>query len=380
MFSATLVQLRKDVETIKRVINVHETARGMFYGTLGEPDPWAGVRGAAPRRIEWQTYDHCAAFTRLYAIFSSFVEDLISQYLRFLPVLYPRYNDLPDGVLRQHRLGCAQILQKLGETGRYGHLTELELVKSLSSGVIGGSGYTLQREAFFTERQNYRLEPLGRLLAFAGIENGAYRISRHPSLLAFCEERQPEATSVESELNRFVQIRNEAAHSQVDEIVSVEEFKEIADFIVILGEAIAEIVQVEIVNQQMKHGRLQEIGTLTETFKGGQVGILTAKASALAVGDGLVVRNGLNQWRLVKVLSIQINGQPYESHNCVDGEEIGLGFDKIAKQGNVVFKLVAIASDQSAAPPVVQGADQASTVEETEDTAINDEEVTETEV
>jgi hypothetical protein len=369
MFSASLVQLRKDVETIKRVINVHETARGMFYAAIGDRDLWWEVRAAAPQRIEWQTYDHCAAFTRLYAIYSSFVEDLISQYLRFLPVLYPSYRDLPDRVLRQHRLGCAQILQKLGETGRYGHLTEHELVKSLSSGVIGDWGYTLQRDAFFTERQNYRLEPLGRLLAFVGIQNGATRLSRHPNLLAFCEERQPEATSVESELSRFVQIRNEAAHSQVDEIVSVEEFKEIADFIVILCDSLAEIVQIEVVDRQMKHGRLPEIGTLTKTFKGGHVGILRAKASSLEVGDGLVVRNGLHQWRIVKILSIQINDQPCESHNCSDGEEVGLRFDKTAKRGSVVFKVTTIVGSSLAESLQAEAADQTSSVEGTDDTA-----------
>lgn len=340
MFSDAASQLRTDVETIKKVIDVHEVARGLFYGPTAAPDGWSSIRANAPEKIQWQTYDHCAAFTRLYAMYSAFVEDVVWLYLRLLPALYPNYRDLPEGVLKQHRLGCAHILQKLGESGRYGHLTELELVKTFASGVVGNSGYVLQRDAFFIDRQNYRLDALGRLLAYLGIEDGATRLSRHPKLLAFCEERKPEATSVQSELSEFVRIRNEAAHSQVDEIVSVAEFKDTADFVILLCECLSDVLDHSVVEQQVERKELPEIGSLIETYKEGGVGILKAKPNLLATGDWVVVVNKLKQCRLIQVLSIQVDDKPVEKVDCQDGQEIGLGFNAKVKKGLAVFKAV----------------------------------------
>jgi hypothetical protein len=114
---------------------------------------------------------------------------------------------------------------------------------------------------------------------------------------------------------------------------------------------------------------------------------LKAKPSELSVGDSLVVRNGLNEWRIVKLLSIQINDQPRDSHTCADGDEIGLGFDKTAKQGNIVFKVTAVSSSplpsvtdaRVADPPVIPEVARVSADESIDEGSGSDEEETEAE-
>jgi hypothetical protein len=240
MFTSLLTRVREDVRNTKNLAMLHEYARQLFHD-VKPGDPWEGVRHNDPGKTLWQIYDHCACLTRLYAIYAIFVEELISEYLRMLPQLYENYSELPQAVSRQHRAGFGQILLKLGDVGPYSHLREMDIIPQLSHSLTGGRPYTLLSDAFFVDRHNYRADILAKLLGSVGIEDASSQIARHPRMRGFLAERIGGSATFESELNNFVKLRNEAAHSEVTEVIGSAKFQSIADLLVVLCEILAEI-------------------------------------------------------------------------------------------------------------------------------------------
>src|SRR5208337_4527125 len=121
MFGALTTRLRSEIEAIRKIVALYDQIGALLYN-IATPDPLAAVRGSVPNRLDFQIYNHCAALTRLYAVYAAFVDEVIQEYLRALPELYGSYCELPIAILKQHRLGLSQILLKLGETGPYRHL------------------------------------------------------------------------------------------------------------------------------------------------------------------------------------------------------------------------------------------------------------------
>lgn len=61
---------------------------------------------------------------------------------------------------------------------------------------------------------------------------------------------------MKNELEQFINRRNEAAHTQVTEVVGTDEIKRTADFIAHLGKAIAELISHAITARRYALGEL----------------------------------------------------------------------------------------------------------------------------
>src|SRR5262245_17464321 len=130
MFLGLLEKVRREIRLIKDVVAFHDRVRNDLAAEerSGDQDVLTRLRSQQPNRPAWQIYDHCAALTRLYAVYATFVDELVGEYLALLPKLYGEYEELPQAVLRQHRNGTAQILLKLGDSGPYRDLRESDVI------------------------------------------------------------------------------------------------------------------------------------------------------------------------------------------------------------------------------------------------------------
>src|SRR5206468_11465825 len=101
MFSEFTERLAAEIQTIKAALTTHEALRALLFGVEGMPpetaaaegDRLTGLRASAPPLLPWRIYDHCAAFTRLYAVYERFVFDLATRWIQMLPDLYKNYED-----------------------------------------------------------------------------------------------------------------------------------------------------------------------------------------------------------------------------------------------------------------------------------------------
>jgi hypothetical protein len=344
MFDALTNTLAQDLATFKDLLDAHDCARANYESSPATPDPWAGIRVRDVRRTTWHIYDHCAAFTRLYAIYSTYVDDLIEEYLELLPSLYVTYNLLPGMITTQHRLGLATMLGKIGDDGTYRRLREAEIIAALSQAIAGGTPYKLITKAFLPERSNYRLEVVARLLNTLGIEEAANRISNDVDLKSFLRSNKPD-TTIQSELEQFIIRRNEAAHSQVTEIVASDEVKFTADFIGHLGRAIAALLAEAVIARQHKLGQLIKLGTVEELAYGGRVVLTHLNRCMIRQGDRFAF--GFNEQLLVATaLELQVEDAKTEELIINEATEVGIRFGRKIKKGADIYAL----RDQQIAP------------------------------
>jgi hypothetical protein len=352
MFSSLISRLHVDIGATKDVVELHEYARGLFYldppkaHGLGEVgDPWHDIRKRNPGKTKWQVYDHCASLTRLYAVYSIFVDELVSEYLRVLPELYETYDQLPESILNQHRIGFGQILLKLGDTGPYRHLRESDIISQLSHGLSGGRPYSLLNDAFFVDRQNYRSDVLGKLLGYLGVINVCSKIATHPNMKAFLSERIGDAATFESELNGFIKLRNEAAHGQVGQVVGVGQFLAIADFLVLLCEILAEMLTRELHTRKAILGQFVELGVVKEVHYSGKVAIVKMKQIAIAAGEEIVLFRGGNP-RFGRIESLQLDGIASNQVAAQDGQELGVALTYKCKVGDLLGRIGSAVAEQ----------------------------------
>ena len=190
----------------------------------------ANLLPEAPDKLDWQVYDHCAALTRLYAVFEQYVGELVDEYVRLLPQLYAKYTDLPECITSQHRVGIGTILLKIGDKGPYKELEEHVIVRELAVGLSGATEYKLLSNAFFIERQNLRLDVLCKLFRSLDFEDCATFINRHSAVRQFIANERAGNSAAEKELGDFIDYRNEAAHRQVENVLALEEIGAIGAF------------------------------------------------------------------------------------------------------------------------------------------------------
>jgi hypothetical protein len=337
MFDPAIERLREDLEIVKNVLAINEFVRHDFYlPAANNSDRWIELRKCDPSKIEWQIFDHCAIFTRLYSIFEQFVDDLASEYLKLLPNLYDSYWDLPTAVITQHRLGVGQIMIKLGKEGPYRGIEEEVLVRQVSSGIRGEQPYVIVSEAFFIDRQNYRFDRVLALFAslgFAGLRQRIEKDGRIRSLLV-----EAGIASIDSELKEFVDRRNEAAHTEVSNIVAADAVKRIADFILVFGSVLSDAVKEEIWQRSADVGWYQPVATVKETHYGGRVIVVELEEAQYRVGDEFAL---IKKGKAIPVVvqSIQIANCAVASVTVKKRIEVGLTLNAKATLGSHLVRI-----------------------------------------
>ena len=237
-------------------------------------------------------------------------------------------------VTKQHRIGLSQISAKLSETRPYSHLSEYQIVADLSRGLAGERPFRLLPEAFLVDRQNYRLEALVRMLGYLGIENAENRIARHPRIVSFLTENWGESATLKAELKRFVDLRNEAAHDQVENTIGLLDFKLIVDLVEVVCLVLVEIMTREIVNRCNILGRMEQIGSVVHVYGSGKIPIIKAIPVRVKVGDEVaIVRAGH-----VSKSSIQIEGQDVAEVSATNGQGLGFRLDTKCDVGDVIAR------------------------------------------
>jgi hypothetical protein len=342
LFLLLTSRLRSEIDIIQKTLSMadglrtllaaHRTLLSAMQGAfpLGA-DPLnhaayglAALLPQAPDKVAWQVYDHCAALTRLYAVFEQYVGELVDQYVRLLPQLYAKYTDLPECVTNQHRVGIGTILLKIGDKGPYKELEEQVIVRELAVGLSGATEYKLLSNAFFIERQNLRFDVLCKLFRSLDFEDCATFINGHSAVEQFIRNERAGNSTVERELGDFIDYRNEAAHRQVENVLSVEQIGAVGRFLVALGDALAGMVDERVLRRRMDINQYTIVLGVTEIHHNGYVVIGTPDADVrLAVGDEVIVfGTGTCSRAIVESLQIGDRDEPEMTGNGVT--EVGL--------------------------------------------------------
>ncbi|WP_181256750.1 MAE_28990/MAE_18760 family HEPN-like nuclease [Merismopedia glauca] len=289
--------------------------------------------------IEWQVYDSCAAVTRLYAIYESFVENLIGDWVRLLPKIVSNYSELGEKIQNTHREGTARLLLDLNKN-RFQHLSIEKVVQGLFDGISHNQQYELLPEAFLLHEQNLRKEALEKLLADAGIENSWKWVLNSRKIKHFIEEVSASQNRAEGELKRLIDYRNEAAHGSVDrdQILGSQELLDLCDFIEAFCQALVELVSYQVICKKVYRGEAREIGTIAEWFTTPNAAVVKVKEVTLSVGSSLwLISETSSYCQLARIESIKVNDISKEQVNITSEIEVGLQLNREAKKGLSIY-------------------------------------------
>ncbi|BAZ12049.1 hypothetical protein NIES4071_38770 [Calothrix sp. NIES-4071] len=346
MFEEHLLAVRKNTSTVRYIIKTNEVSRKTAFAENAATKPvtqegtelLVNSQENIPSIQDWRLYDHCSVVTRLYAVYERFVEDLVKDWLKIIPKLFPLYLHLDERIKNTHQTGVARLLLEL-KKNRYENLGLEKVVGSLFYGVTNQE-YELVPEAFLFHEQNLRREILDKLLADAGIINAWSWLDKHRNITKFLEEVRENEVTAEKELNDLIIFRNQAAHGASPVILDYPKLLELCDFIDILCEAITELVTYRVIQYQLSVGQAREIGEITEWFKKQQAGVVKTEATNLSVGENLFLANEtIFYCQLAIIQSIRINDNAVEQVQTTPGMEVGLRFNIDARKGLRLYQI-----------------------------------------
>ena len=345
MFEKLLNNATVNIATIRALIKRNDKLREITFGRdneivkqLKDSGQFMELFAEVPTRKDWSIYEHCSVVTRLYAIYESFVEDLIKNWLEVLPNLTPRYSDLEKQIRNTHREGVGRLLRELNKK-KFKHLSPETVVRGFFDGLTANENYELIPEAFLFHEQNLRINILEKLLADSGISDNSWNwVVRHRDVKKFVEEIIGDRNNAEKELEQLIDYRNEAAHGLLDTFLGTQELLDLTYFIESLCQALAELVTYRIISLQTSAGEAREIGKITEWFKKPRAAVAIINDISLSVGDSLfLVSEESSYCRLATIESMEISDRPQQQLQITAATEVGFKFDIDAKKALTVI-------------------------------------------
>jgi len=278
------------------------------------------ILGDAADAVSWRVIDHCAAITRTYALFESFVLQILREYLAFLSGAYT-LSALGDEFKAKYTRGVGQLLLDQDKQ-RYQNLDIAGVISAASDAMADKAGYHLQPEALLRAEQNLRMTELQRLFSQCGLSGIEAWITSHSAVEEFFATQSRLSETVASELKQIVDYRNEAAHGDVDDVLGTEVLVEFTHFFEALCRSIVDFIQYDTLRRAKELGRATVVGVISERFHDDIV-VAKVKNATLSVGDGLYIfGKGLTMIGGVK--SIRLNDVDVETATIVNETEVGL--------------------------------------------------------
>jgi len=332
MYSSTLDGLLRQVGTVRAHVRTSERIRnlimrrdilctnaaracfdvGSFYSEALDP-------------TEWRIIDHCAAVTRLYAVYERFVADILGAHLAFLESNF-KYAELNDRLRRDHRRFLGNILADLDKS-RYGHLPLESVIKDFQDCLSGSASYRILPDALLTHDQNLRMPELSELFSRCDVGDMADWMSRHRTARAFFREQSRQSDTVDAELRQIVEARNDAAHGglEVDNVYGSEVLVEFADFIAMVCIVIHERICHEGVSKLVTLRKADEIGTIRHKYSNNRVRAIIG-AVTISVGDAVYIKQERCCYRAA-ITSLMEDDKLVSSITAYKDREIGISFD-----------------------------------------------------
>ena len=342
MYTAFLERTQRSIDSLRRHLATSEAVRAAIYErklnckaeTPCFDQPF--TIESAPDRLEWRVIDHCAAVTRIYAIYEQFAQEMIREHLSLLQMHFA-FAELPECLRTSYRRGLAEILEKK-DGPRYGHLDLQDLIKQYGS-ALSGKDYQLEPAAMLMQEQNLRFPELNRLFAACGIENIDTWIEKHRSLTAFFQKGGRLAGSAEHEMKELIEYRNDAAHGSinVDELPGLDYLFEFCDFVSAICEALSERVQLTGLEHLLKGGRAQQRGRASECLKNGMV-LIGAVTGNFKVGDTIFLCG--NDYCVSRsIQGLQIDDVAHSEVSLANPKEVGFAIDKPGRKNASIVML-----------------------------------------
>lgn len=328
MFDALTANALAQIDVVEELIRIHDAV--------------ADTREAEQRKgIKLYAVSSCV--TRLYAIYEKYVESAMSDFLAAMPELHP-YATLAEGLKTEYRIGISQVLSKI-DSERYRHLGHERVVRWYHDALTSASSYRFVPEALTRHEQNLRLQTLDTLLSRIQLSEFRGWLAREPGTVALYTEKSAVYEQLDAEVRSFVQLRNEAAHGELQELQGKDNLLRLCMLLRALVVAIASYMRKSLLEERQRAGRVRLIGRVTEVF--GKAGAFVARVNAASVvrkGSRLHLL-GTNYCHSVDVHTVMVDDVEVEAAVADRDEyEVGIACTTLPREKAEIYVDVAPAS------------------------------------
>jgi hypothetical protein len=330
MFDKLSANMQTQIDTIAKIVKVNRQLRNIASQEPSDLAAFSSLQDlikAMPSDEEWRVYEHCAVVNRLYAVYESFVENLIENWVRELPRIVPIYSELDEKIQSTHIDNVGRILRERHKQ-RFSELSIDRVISGLFNGVSGNQTYELLVEAFILHDRNLRAEDLDELFKNAGIHSNSWSwVKNNHHVKSFIDDNIAGENTAEGLLKELIDYRNDAAHGDIiDVTLSSGQLLELCDFIGAVCKSLSELVTYQVLLKEEKQGRAKQVGKISEWFKKPQAGIVKISNAKLKVGDSLFLAND-RDCQMAQIMSLQINDIDRDEVESISEIEVGIAFN-----------------------------------------------------
>ncbi|MEG3146338.1 MAE_28990/MAE_18760 family HEPN-like nuclease [Sphingomonas sp. RT2P30] len=303
------------------------------------------MRSSGPTSMQWRVQDHCAAVSRIYALFEQFCENLLADWIEFR-AKGCLYNLLPDKIKEGYASGIVFVLGNISRV-KYSHLVEGTLISEYNTALSGEIGYVLSAECLPHHKNNLRWDDLLEIFSRCGIPDLVSSVSRHPVLTSHFQTEKKIVEQTSSKLTSFIQYRNDAAHGlvEVEQILGFEELRDYADFIRCLCFVVDQLLK----RHGLEHLEAQEkasfVGTVAEVFQNCRTVCVMDGVSISKNDTFIIVTERVCSERVV--VSLMMDDVAQQRVVVSAPTEVGILFDAPVPKRAKLYKLAALPEPQS---------------------------------
>lgn len=155
----------------------------------------------------------------------------------------------------------------------------------------------------------------------------------------FMRVTRGEEDTPQAELESFIEYRNEASHGIVENIVGTDEIERIGEFVCVLGDVLAEMIELAVAKRKIELGTSQSMGHVEEVHHRGVVAVARMSKTSVSVGDQVILYDG-RTCKKTRVESLQLDNIDQQRIDAEDGQRVGIRFSTTVRHGSVLYRPV----------------------------------------
>ncbi|MGL5931906.1 MAG: HEPN domain-containing protein [Cetobacterium sp.] len=278
-------------------------------------------------KVKIRQYEYKLLIISVYGSIEKLFENTIKEYIEKLNKNITEYGELPLKIRENNFLFSAKLIEKMTKSSKYTNVIEKEeIIEKLYTTIKKVENYELNAISFTDHSTNFRLNSINEFFSKVDI----IQINDKIKLNKFFNEKKEEASLIEMELLEFDNLaerRNRVSHGEnEDEILSIDEIKNLIRFFKIYGETLKQVLNNEFFKIIENKGIL--LGKTSILYNKKIIGF-RLKNIEFEKGDFILV-NG----QVSKIINIRVNNnEDYSKIKLINDEEADVSLeleDKIA--------------------------------------------------
>ncbi|WP_262265084.1 MAE_28990/MAE_18760 family HEPN-like nuclease [Pantoea dispersa] len=311
----------KDIEIVKIALNLQTRSLDEFDGA---------------ERTKIRQHAFATSVTRIYAVFESFVNKALSDYLDFLSSSMS-YDNLPVGIKDEYRIGISHVLSKLHHD-RFKSLIHETLIDTYHKAINNYYNYQFVTQALIRHDANLKLEVISSLFSRLQLKEFDKWIENNHKIISLYEDGDRIKERFDAELKKFIQDRNDSSHGLPENIGGETAIMRYCLLIEAAINAITSYLNKNIINLKLQCGTAFKVGVVTEVFEKAQAYIAKINSGAIIDIQNVFYFCEDYDFYAQSFGSIQVDGAAYDSFIIKDNEfEVGLSGERLAKKRTEIF-------------------------------------------